>query len=63
MQREFEDTRIRPDIKSLCIGSVYDKLQYLSKQEGTSASGWIRRKVIAEFKKEKKRELDSVGSK
>ncbi len=62
MQKQIDDSRVRPDIKALCIGSVYDKLQYLSKQEGISASGWVRQKVIAEFKKEKKKGLTSVDA-
>ena len=59
---DMKGRKTRDDLKCLSIGNVYDKLQYLSRQEGTSASGWVRRKVIAEFRKEKKKELMGVDA-
>ena len=58
---EQNDQRVRPDLKCLSIGGVYDKLQYLSKQEGLSASGYIRQMILRQWKREGNKEPVQVS--
>ena len=61
MQKQTDDSRVRPDLKCLSIGEIWDKLKYLSNQEGLSASGYIRQIILRQYKKERGKELISVG--
>lgn len=62
MNDQGSNIRVRPDLVCLSIGKIKNMLDYLSEQQGLSASSYIRQMVIKEFKKERKKELASVDA-
>lgn len=58
-----ENMKVRPDLKCVAIGEVWEQAQYLAKKDGRSVSGLIREVLKNMYKKEKKKEeeLTTVG--